>query len=405
MKKYCEHCYPIPAHPWHIMDRLEAAFLRLTYPIELLNRRFPRPLNFLQKKIISALLILLERVGILREHELTHQERIPNRTWVVIEEAKKRGTRITSLKFLSQPSNFYRYYHLKGKPFIFEVLPTVLAHTDFAAKYDDKEILRQLLKEKNLPHPEGRVFRSVKKALAYGEQLGYPLIVKPRSGSLSKHTTTKITNRQKLEKAVRIAKKISPEFVVEQHIEGNVHRVTLVNGEIVAAALRLPPHVISDSNHTIKELIKIKNSQHNRQHPSNTTSTLHTMLITEQTDNFLRTQSLTLSSVPAEGVTVWLHDKLMLATGADIHDCTDDLHPDNVQMFKKAYEVCKIPLVGFDFISPNISVSYRTQTCAIIEANTLPYIDMHHFPVKGEPRNVAAKILDYVENSNFNQFA
>ncbi|MDP3790961.1 MAG: hypothetical protein Q8R38_02835 [Candidatus Omnitrophota bacterium] len=33
----------------------------------------------------------------------------------------------------------------------------------------------------------------------------------------------------------------------------------------------------------------------------------------------------------------------------------------------------------------------------IIEANSLPYIDMHHFPVTGAPRNVAGAILDEVE--------
>ena len=61
--------------------------------------------------------------------------------------------------------------------------------------------------------------------------------------------------------AIKIAKIISTEFVVEEYIPGDVYRVTLVDGEIVAACLRLPASVKGDNKSTIKNLIIKKNNQ------------------------------------------------------------------------------------------------------------------------------------------------
>jgi D-alanine-D-alanine ligase-like ATP-grasp enzyme len=45
--------------------------------------------------------------------------------------------------------------------------------------------------------------------------------------------------------------------------------------------------------------------------------------------------------------------------------------------------------VGFDFICKDISRDYKKQECAIIEANSMPYVDMHQNPSHGENDNVA----------------
>jgi cyanophycin synthetase len=64
------------------------------------------------------------------------------------------------------------------------------------------------------------------------------------------------------------------------------------------------------------------------------------------------------------------------------------------------YALCQAPLIGIDFISPDISRPYREQKCAILEVNSLPYIDMHHYPVSGKERNVAGQVLDYFMSLN-----
>ena len=95
----------------------------------------------------------------------------------------------------------------------------------------------------------------------------------------------------------------------------------------------------------------------------------------------LASQNLTLTSILANDRKVYLHDKVILGCGADIHDTTDTMHLDNISLFEKVGALCAEPVIGIDFIASDISRSYLEQKCAILEANSLPYIDMHHYPV------------------------
>ena len=106
-------------------------------------------------------------------------------------------------------------------------------------------------------------------------------------------------------------------------------------------------------------------------------------------------QNLTIKSILSLGNKIYLHNKIILACGADIHDKTDDVHPDNNMLFVKLASLLQAPIIGIDFICQNISKTYRKQTCAIIEVNSLPYIDMHHFHVSGKSRDVAGYIVDH----------
>ena len=67
-----------------------------------------------------------------------------------------------------------------------------------------------------------------------------------------------------------------------------------------------------------------------------------------------------------------------------------------LRFFENISRLCGAPLVGLDFICQDISAPYHRQECAVLEANSLPYIDMHHYPVTGQPRNVAEMVMDYV---------
>jgi cyanophycin synthetase len=208
-------------------------------------------------------------------------------------------------------------------------------------------------------------------------------------------TVCNIQNSDQLSEAVRIAKIISREFVVEEFIKGEVHRITLVGGEVVAVCLRKPPNVIGDGIHTVRELIEIKNLNPMREAMGQKNFTLHKIPISARTLALLTEQNLNLDSIIPKGKKVYLHDKVILACGADIHDTTDQVRSENRALFQKVYALCQLPIIGLDFITEDISKPYYEQKCAIIEVNSLPYIDMHHYPVTGKARNVAARILDY----------
>jgi D-alanine-D-alanine ligase-like ATP-grasp enzyme len=60
----------------------------------------------------------------------------------------------------------------------------------------------------------------------------------------------------------------------------------------------------------------------------------------------------------------------------------------------KAAKVLGDPIVGFDFIIPDIKISWKNQKCGFIEVNSLPFINLHHDPLLGTPRNAAAFVWD-----------
>jgi len=70
------------------------------------------------------------------------------------------------------------------------------------------------------------------------------------------------------------------------------------------------------------------------------------------------------------------------------------MHPDNVTACEMAAGVVGLDIAGIDVLTPDISVPFRENNAVIIEVNAGPGIRMHTHPAEGEPRNVAAPILD-----------
>jgi hypothetical protein len=59
--------------------------------------------------------------------------------------------------------------------------------------------------------------------------------------------------------------------------------------------------------------------------------------------------------------------------------------------------LCVDYILGFDFITPSVEVDPDTVRWGIIECNSVPFINLHHDPLIGDPVNVAAKVWDLVE--------
>lgn len=88
---------------------------------------------------------------------------------------------------------------------------------------------------------------------------------------------------------------------------------------------------------------------------------------------------------------------MILDLGSDLHEVTSITHKDNFQLFERVARGFRTRLVGIDFLAEDISLSWKEQKSAVIELNSLPYIDMHHFPTDGLPVNVAGYLCDLVE--------
>jgi D-alanine-D-alanine ligase-like ATP-grasp enzyme len=61
---------------------------------------------------------------------------------------------------------------------------------------------------------------------------------------------------------------------------------------------------------------------------------------------------------------------------------------------EKAGVVLGAPVVGFDVIIENPTEDPDTVRWGIIEANSLPFIDLHYLPLHGTPSNPASAVWD-----------
>ncbi len=253
---------------------------------------------------------------------------------------------------------------------------------------DDKAYLKRKFLKAGLPVPKGGSAWTYSQALKIFNSIEKPAIIKPRTGSRGRHTTTFVYNQNQFVRAYKSAKKLNFWVVVEQQLKGPVYRATLVNFELCGVLRGDPPFVVGNGEKSISELITEKNLQKLEK--------VKEVTIDQEVVNFLKKQDLTAYSIPKLGERVDLSEKIGVNYGGSSKEELNVCHSDNKELFVKAAKVLGDPLVGFDFIIPDITKSYKEQTTGFIEANSLPFIQLHHQPLLGIPQNVAAKVWDMV---------
>ena len=91
-----------------------------------------------------------------------------------------------------------------------------------------------------------------------------------------------------------------------------------------------------------------------------------------QAQKMLERAGLTAASVPAPGQIVYLRSTANLSTGGTATDVTDVIHPDNREMAERAVRAIGLDVGGVDFLSKNITESYRSIGGGICEVNAAP---------------------------------
>ena len=170
------------------------------------------------------------------------------------------------------------------------------------------------------------------------------------------------------------------------------HRLLVVNGQLVAAAKRVPAHVVGDGKSTVEELVATVNQDPRR--GVGHEKVLTRISLDAQAERMLAQKDYDNSSVPASGEIVYLQPTANLSTGGTSVDVTDVIHPDNKSMAERAILALGLDVGGVDFITTDIARSYREVGGGICECNAAPGFRMHVAPSEGEPRDVAEPVLD-----------
>lgn len=324
---------------------------------------------------------------------------IPLKSACFIEETRKKGLHCRALRGPFGYTNHFVMELPTGKRLRFDGLPTAEpSGRGGASRVDDKQYVKETLQKENFPVAPGKSFWiwEKKKAVRYGvEKVGFPLVVKPRWGSVARHVTTRIADAASLGLAIRHSCVYSPAFVVERFLSDCfVHRATVIDFDFVACVKQVPAHVTGNGKGAIDELINEKNSDPRRSGQNRKDALLRRIRIDEVTADLLRESGYSLQTVPAKGEIVYLQKDPFLRLGGDLEEVTPEAHPDNLRLFRDVAKLFDVRLVGIDFITGDLRKSWRAQPSAILELNSLPCIEMHQFPSAGESQNVAAALLD-----------
>lgn len=305
------------------------------------------------------------------------------------EEAAARDFPFVEFRPFGLPKNTYVVTLPDGSRLVYEGIPEGPHAPQGAWWMDDKARMKEKFLKRGFPVAKGGAYFSYASALAAYRKLVPPVIVKPYSGSGSRHTTLHIESELALRHGFRVAKKVAPLVLLEEELVGDVYRATVVNGKLAATLRRMPPYVVGGGAHTVAELIVLENQNPLRHGPIFSP-------LTVRTEELVR-QGLTLESVPEKGRRVDLAQKVNWGIGGTTEDVTDDVHPDNRALFEDIAAYLTTSIVGIDFIIADIGKSWKEQArCGVIECNSMPFFDNHHLPFKGKPRNVAAAIWDGV---------
>lgn len=256
----------------------------------------------------------------------------------------------------------------------------------------DKELCNGLLSDLGLPVPRQRDVRSREDAVRAAHRIGFPVVVKPVDGNHGRGVSVNLATDEEVEAAYDRAADEGSGVIVESMIPGEDHRLLVVNGKLVAAARRVPGHVVGDGIRSIAELVDAVNADPRR--GVGHENVLTRIELDAQADRLLEEKGYGHDTVPAEGEVVYLRKTANLSTGGTAIDVTDVIHPDNRLMAERAIKAVGLDIGGVDFLTTDITQSYRDTGGAICEINAGPGIRMHIAPSEGQGRDVGAAVID-----------
>ncbi len=244
----------------------------------------------------------------------------------------------------------------------------------------DKDFANFFMAQIGYPVIHGRTFfsddwaraihspRNIDAAYRYARAMGFPVIVKPNSGSQGVGITL-VYNQRQFYRAMRFIFKGDRVALVQEFIEGRDYRVVVLDGRVISAYERTPLNVLGNGRSTIRQLLKDKQNRF-------IASSRDTVIkprdprIAEK----LKQQGLSFRSVPSRGTRVYLLDNANLSSGGDSIDVTDKIHPAFQALAVRLTRDMGLRLCGVDLMVHG-DISQRPAIYHVLEVNAAPGLD------------------------------
>jgi len=256
----------------------------------------------------------------------------------------------------------------------------------------NKEQTKKMLDDASIPVASGGICVDEEDLEAVVRKIGYPIVLKPLDGNHGKGASINVKNWEDAVAGLTYAKKYSHRIIVEKFITGFDFRVLIIDNKLVAAAKRVPAHVIGNGKNTLQELIDETNLDPRRGYGHE--NVLTQIDVDRDTTDLLEKLNYTLETIPKSGETVYLKSTANLSTGGTSVDVTDMMHPENVFLCERISRVIGLDICGVDIMAENLTQPLKENGGCILEVNAAPGFRMHLAPSEGLPRNVASPVID-----------
>lgn len=272
----------------------------------------------------------------------------------------------------------------------------------------DKDYAAYFMKALGYPVPESRAFfspewaetirskLSVDAARTYAAKKGFPLIVKPNSGSQG-FGVYLARDMRTFDSALKHVFRNDKVALVQELLTGRDYRIVVLDGEIISAYERIALNVIGDGRSTVLQLLKKKQRGF-------LLSKRDTQIKFEdpRIRAKLKSQKMTYRSVPGKGTTVYLLDNANLSTGGDAVDMTARIHPGFKKIAASITKDMGLRLCGVDLMIDG-TIEEKPDRYCVIEINAGPGLD--HYVKSGTEQaaiveNMYRKVLRSLEKKH-----
>ncbi len=255
----------------------------------------------------------------------------------------------------------------------------------------DKELTKKLLHAAGVPVPLGRPVINAEDAWVAAQEIGVPVVVKPRDGNQGKGVAVNITTREGVMEAYTTAASFRNEVLVERFLPGSDYRLLVVGNKLVAAARREPPLVVGNGKNTVRELVDLVNADPRRGegHATSLTKIRFDDIALAR----MKEQGYDADSVPAKGARVILRNNANLSTGGTATDVTDDVHPEVALRAVAAAQMVGLDICGVDVVCESVLRPLEEQSGGVVEVNAAPGLRMHLSPSFGKGRDVGEAVI------------
>ncbi len=293
---------------------------------------------------------------------------------IVIKEARRRGI---SVEVLDREAGHFALKFGGRNVVCWESLSELTSAIAFC-RCDDKSLTRRILNRAGLDTPEQIIAQGPEVNIKFLKKHG-SVVVKPARGEQGRGISVDINDARGLDMACKAASRVCDTVLIENYVQGIDLRIIVIDFKVVAAAVRKPAMIVGTGSHSVRQLIQ----KQSRRRASATRGESKIPLDAE-TKRCVTLKGYTLDDILPEQHRLEVRKTANLHTGGTIHDVTDQLHPELIQAAQKAAGAIDIPVVGLDFLVPDVSGAEYV----IIEANERPGLANH------EPQPTAQRYID-----------